>query len=308
MKILGMIISKQLLTGLALFVWTASAMGQPPEATPATPQTGQPATGEETKADRASADSATPAPKAGDRMEIEIAPGIKMAFRWCPPGKFMMGSPATEERRSTNETQHEVTLSNGFWLAETEVTQAQWRAVTSEEPTNFLGDKLPVQSINWHKAQYFVNLAKKSAGMTMRLPTEAEWEYACRAGATTPFAYGNFMNGTEANIDGDNPQPYNHPKGPSRKKPIEVASFKPNAWGLHDMHGNVLEWCADWYGDFTSAPATDPTGPEKGEQRVARGSSWDDFGSQCRSACRDRYEPTRGVGDLGFRPVLSPNK
>ncbi|MBP5510082.1 MAG: formylglycine-generating enzyme family protein [Kiritimatiellae bacterium] len=217
-----------------------------------------------------------------------------MRFRWCPAGTFTMGSPPTEEGRSYDERQHEVTLTKGFWMAETEVTQRQWKGVMGGNPSDFKGDDRPVENVSWDDCQEFI--AKVNARLPdvqMRLPTEAEWEYACRAG--TGGAYGGTGNLDEMGWYYGNSGRWTHP----------VKQKRPNAWGLYDMHGNVWEWCADRCGEYPSGSATDPTGPASGSLRVLRGGSWLDRASYCRSANRDWNNPGYRYGNFGFRLCCS---
>ena len=228
---------------------------------------------------------------------------------WVEPGTFMMGSPVSEPNRSSNEMQHEVTLTKGFWLGKYEVTQAQWREVMGTSPSHFTGDNLPVEEVSWTEAISFCaklteqesGAARLPAGYIYSLPTEAQWEYACRAGTTTATAYGNTLSSTQANFRGTNP--YNGgATGPYLGKTTNVGSYAANAWGFHDMHGNVYEWCHDWYGHYSSA--TDPVGPISGTARVARGGSWGGSGGDCRSANRNGLSPGLRHNYLGFRLSL----
>ena len=234
---------------------------------------------------------------------------IGIEFASIPAGKFLMGSPATEKERSPNETQHEVTLTQGFLMGVHEVTQAQYAQVMGKNPSDFQGDNLPVETVSYKDALEFCQKlsdlpAEKAAGRKYRLPTEAEWEYCCRAGTSTPFHFGNELNGTQANCDGEFPYGTTQ-KGPSLGKTSPVGSYPPNAWGLHDMHGNVWEWCADRYGDYPKGPITDPLGSEVGSYCVFRGGSWNDVAAICRSADRFRDDPSLRDGRVGFRLALS---
>ncbi len=230
-------------------------------------------------------------PKAGDVNTITLPGGAEMRFRWCPPGTFMMGSPETEEGRNSDETLHRVTLTKGFWLGETEVTQRQWESVMGNNPSRFKGADLPVERVSWDECQNFIQRVNEQLNCGMRLPTEAEWELACRAGTTGP--YGGTGNPKEM---GWYSGIQTHP----------VGQKTPNAWGLCDMHGNVWEWCADWYGYYPSGNVTDPTGPSSGANRVDRGGCWGDDARDCRSANRHRFEPGRRIHYLGFRVALAP--
>ena len=235
-------------------------------------------------------------PKAGDRMVVEIAPGMQMAFRWCPPGTFTMGSPESEKARDNDETQHQVTLSKGFWLAETEVTQGQWKTIMKSNPSRFKGsDQLPVEWVSWDEAKEFLKKAQAPAGMALRLPTEAEWEYACRAGTTGPYA------GELAEMAWyiDNAGDKTHP----------VGTKQANAWGLRDMHGNVLEWTRDWYGSYPAGELIDPGGPPSGVHRVPRGGLFSANATGCRAAYRFSFGPAlRSRFYMGFRPALVPSQ
>jgi formylglycine-generating enzyme required for sulfatase activity len=235
----------------------------------------------------------------GEEREWQIAPGVKMTFCWCPPGDFIMGSPETEnERWNDDEDQVHVTLTKGFWMAKTEVTQAQWRAVMGKNPSHFKGDDLPVETVSWDDAQEFIKKVNGSGeipeGGKVCLPTEAQWEYACRAGEKGPFSGGTL----------DQVAWYNENSG---GKTHPVGTKKSNAWGLHDMHGNVWEWCADWYDDSLRG-GTDPSGPSSGVYRVYRGGSWGGLAARCRAAYRLRYSPDFRYYYLGFRPALVPSE
>jgi formylglycine-generating enzyme required for sulfatase activity len=216
-----------------------------------------------------------------------------------------MGSPENEPGRSGNEQQHRVTLTKGFFMQTTEVTQGQWRAVMGSNPSFFknCGDNCPVDNVSWNDVQDFIKrLNAKDDRANYRLPTEAEWEYAARSGSSTPFAFGNCLSASQSNYDGRRPLNGCN-KEQYRKKPVKVASFSPNAWGLYDMHGNVWEWCADWYGEYPQSAVVDPLGPEKANRRVLRGGSWDNGGRYVRSAYRYGYKPTRRFRHYGFRVV-----
>ena len=225
-----------------------------------------------------------------------------------PKGKFLMGSPESEEGRYKSESQHEVTISQNFYMGATEVTQAQWQKVMGNKPSLFKGDELPVEQISWEKAIEFCNRLsempeEKKAGRKYRLPTEAEWEYACRAGTTTPFNFGSQLNGMQANCDGT--KPYGtETKGPHLKNTSPVGTYPANAWGLYDMHGNVIEWCSDLYGEYPSGSVTDPSGPATGSDRVIRGGGWYFGAVDCRSALRIINDPSNRI-NLGFRVALS---
>ena len=263
----------------------------------------------------------------GDRAELTLPGGVKMALRGIPAGTFTMGSPSNEEDREDSENQVQVRLSKGFWMAETEVTVGQFQAFVeasgyrteaeagdgafgwtgSEEkkhkaynwrtPGFTQSDSSPVTCVSWKDAKSFADWAKLS------LPTEAQWEYACRAGTTTPFHFGATITAKQVNYNGNYPYG-NAAKGVFREKTMPVGSFPANAWGLRDMHGNVWEWCADWYDD-TLPGGTDPTGPSSSSSRVSRGGSWFNYAQDCRSANRDYYVPSFRYFSIGFR-VLSP--
>jgi len=224
---------------------------------------------------------------------------IGMKFVWIPPGNFMMGSPKEEKERekfwdgpkAPDETLHKVTLTKGFYMAVYTVTQEQWQEVMGKNPSHFKGEKkLPVEQVSCDDCQEFIKKLREKDKKPYRLPSEAEWEYCCRAGTTTPFHFGETISTEQANYNGD----YIYgtgKKGVNRQKTVPVGSFPANAWGLHDMHGNVWQWCQDWLGDYPQKDVVDPTGPEKGTLRVLRGGSWGGHPGYCRSACRLRLEP-----------------
>ena len=233
--------------------------------------------------------------EAGYRMTLTIK-DVEYAFRWCPPGTFMMGSPENEERRGSIEMQHQVTLTQGFWMLETQVTQAMWEGVRGNNPSFFKGAKLPVERVSWNACQEFIrrlnDLDIAPAGFKFSLPTEAQWEYACRAGTTTAFHFGDTLTHEQANfVDSRN------------RQTTEVGSYPANAWGLHDMHGNVLEWCQDWLGAYPSGAVTDPTGAT-GLRRVVRGGGWNVLAAGCRSDRRSGYAPWELGNLVGFRLAL----
>jgi formylglycine-generating enzyme required for sulfatase activity len=234
--------------------------------------------------------------------DLEVR-GVTQRFRWILPGTFLMGSPKTEPERGDDEVQHEVTLTAGFWLAETACTQALWQAVMGgKNPSAFQDDpRNPVEQVSWEDAQGFIDeLNARVPGLEARLPTEAEWEYACRAGTTTPFSFGENVTPEQVNYDGNAPYAGGK-KGLSRGRTVPVVSLPPNAWGLYEMHGNVWEWCADWYGGYPSEPQVDPRGPAEGANRVLRGGSWFILGRLCRSAYRRGGGPAGRLNDFGFR-------
>ena len=231
--------------------------------------------------------------------------GVTQRFRWIEAGTFLMGSQPNEPQRQANETQHEVTLSKGYWLADTACTQALWQVVMGNNPAYFKDNtNNPVEQVSWNDVQAFIQkLNSMVSGLAACLPTEAEWEYACRAGTTTPFAFGNSISPSQANYDGNYPYAGGQ-KGEYRQKTVPVKSFSPNAWGLYQMHGNVWEWCQDWYDAYPTQAVTDPQGAASGSSRVLRGGSWNNNAQFLRSA--DRYNITSGVRyrSFGFRLVL----
>jgi len=236
----------------------------------------------------------------------ETTAGLNIKMVFIKGGTFIMGSPESEVDRENNEMQHRVTLSN-FYIGRYEVTQKQWRAVMGNNPSHFTNcDNCPVEMISWYDAQEFIKKLNAKMGKTYRLPTEAEWEYACRAGTTTPFNTGHNLTTSQANYDGSLPY-NNNAKGVYRKKTMPVGSFAPNAWGLYDMHGNVGEWCSDWYGNYTSDAKTNPTGPISGSYRALRGGSWYCISQNCRSANRFNSPPPPVYSGFngGFRLVFS---
>lgn len=257
--------------------------------------------------------------KAGDGREVA---GVKLG--WCPAGKFRMGSPPGEPERRPGEDQVEVTLTRGFWMGKFEVTQGQWKRVMGKlpgEPTAELsdGDDLPVGNVNFAEAEAFcrklTELGRQSGELPKdweaRLPTEAQWEYACRAGTTTATAFGDRLSSKQANFKG---KPYNGAEpGPSLGRAAKVGRYPANAWGLHDMHGNTYEWCRDWYHaklpggvdpDLYTARATATLNGDGSASRVRRGGCWTDDGWACRSAFRLRFEPERRYDHIGLRVAV----
>ncbi len=245
--------------------------------------------------------------KSNSKTGPSFTNSLGMEFRFIKPGSFMMGSPTNEPGRDDDETQHKVTLSKGFYIQTTEVTQGQWKAVMGENPSTFkdCGDDCPVESVSWNVVQEFIKGLNKREGKKYRLPTEAEWEYSCRAETTTPFSFGKCLKTDQANYDGNKPLK-GCPKGECRKKTIPVKRFAPNAFGIYDMHGNVWEWCQDWYGEYSSNPKADPTGPSDGFSRVFRGGSRNNSSGDCRSANRNGFAPRFRNNGRGFRLALSP--
>jgi formylglycine-generating enzyme len=252
--------------------------------------------------------------KAGDERTIG---GVKLV--WCPPGRFRMGSPPHEVERRYDEAQVDVTLTKGFWMGKYEVTQGQWQRLLGAfmQPQNKgAGEDFPVYWVSYLEAEEFCRKltaqARASgelpAGWEFRLPTEAQWEYACRAGTTTATAFGDKLSNKQANFQ---QKPYNGAEEvPPLKQAAKVGSYAPNAWGLYDLHGNVWEYCRDWY--HTQLPGgVDPDlSSIKGTinrdgtySRVRRGGAFVEDGWTCRSACRLRYEPERRSDHIGFRVV-----
>jgi sulfatase modifying factor 1 len=234
-----------------------------------------------------------------------IASAQKPTIEWVdiPAGTFTMGSPKSEMEREKNETQHQVTLS-AFRMSKYEVTFEQYDrfcdATGRKKPddSGWGRDSRPVMRVSWDDAKAFAEW------MGCRLPTEAEWEYACRAGTTTPYYTGNNLTTEQANYNGNYPY-YKNPKGRYVERTVRVGNSEPNAWGLYDMSGNVWEWCSDWLGDYPSGPQTNPQGPATGTVRVLRGGSWYSYAAYCRSAFRDSRNPDTRYDDFGFRLVSS---
>ncbi len=246
-------------------------------------------------------------------------PNPPAGLAWIPAGSFTMGSPTTEAQRDSDEMQHMVTLTEGFYMGKYEVTQGQYLAVVGSNPSYFLGDlNRPVEQVSWNEAMDYCALLTQSDRLAgripstwgYRLPTEAEWEYACRAGTTTAFHFGNTIHGGMENfwsyheydaVAGDvyvaSPVGY-------LGRTTTVGSYAPNAFGLYDMHGNVGEWCQDWYGMYPSGAVLDPTGPTSAGDRVMRPGCLGVPGRICRSATRGRYL-VHGNSGLGFRVVLA---
>lgn len=251
-----------------------------------------------------------------------ITNSIGMKLVLIPAGSFVMGSPRGEAERDDKEERHEVSISKPFYMGAFEVTKAQYNAVTNANtpPQKDEGD--PVENLEWVRAKSFceqlsARREEKDAGRSYRLPTEAEWEYACRAGTTTAFHLGDSLSSAQANFNGNYPAG-GASKGAYLRKTAKVGSYKPNAFGLFDMHGNVAEWCADWYAPdyYADSPDEDPLGPplgvvptnftNNGKENffvVVRGGSWLDDGRACRSAYRFRAMPNTRYLFIGFRVV-----
>ena len=251
--------------------------------------------------------------KAGERMTL-IVGGVEYAFRWIPKGAFVMGSPETEPERWGDEVEHNASISRGFWMLEVPITQEMWKSVMKKNPSYHRGffkntKRFPVERVSWNDCQEFIEklngLGGRPKGFIFSLPTETEWEYACRAGTTTPYSFGSLLDGDKANCDGNRPYGV-YRRGTYLGKTSETGKYPPNGWGLYDMHGNVCEWVQDRYGDYPTDDVADPTGPEKGMHRVSRGGAWRFYAANCRSAFRARYEPDRRDNRLGARLVLRP--
>jgi formylglycine-generating enzyme required for sulfatase activity len=247
-----------------------------------------------------------------EKAPKEFTNAIGMKLVLIPAGEFLMGSPADEKDRSNDETQHKVRITKPFYMGTTEVTQAQWKAVMGNNPSQFQGDNLPVETVSWNDCQEFLKKLSAKEGKTYWLPTEAEWEYACRAGTNSRFSfgnddgdlhkYGNYCD--KSNTNGFDWQDKEHDDGHDKTAP--VGSYKPNSWGLYDMHGNVWEWCQDLYVEdyYKSSPAADPTGPTQSAFRVLRGGCWTFFPRLCRSSSRRRIDPDYRGSSIGFRVVV----
>jgi len=239
---------------------------------------------------------------------------LNFKLRYIPPGHFIMGSPIDEPERRDNETQHHVQLTTGYWLGETTISQALWQAVRGENPSEFKKGEaplMPVDSVSWDDCQRFLNeFNQHHQGLSLSLPSEAQWEYACRAGTTTPFYTGSNLTTTEANYDGNfpyNPLSNNNEKVLYREKtlPLIPSDFTPNAWGLYQMHGNVWEWSQDEFGDYNELPAIDPVNEganaNSSALRVLRGGGWHGLGHYCRSASRRHFLAGGAVNNIGLR-------
>jgi formylglycine-generating enzyme required for sulfatase activity len=251
-------------------------------------------------------------------------PTASIEMLWCKPGTFMMGSPESEEGRELDsegkktkysETQHQVTLTKGFYLGKYEVTQAQWKKVVGTSPSKFKGEDRPVEKVNWPDSIEFcqkLTLLERKAGRLpdgweYALPTEAQWEYTCRAGTTSVFSFGDSLSSKQANFNGTNPYG-GAAVGPNQQQTTDVGSYGANPWGFYDMHGNVWEWCADWMGNYPTGSLTDSKGPASGKYQVQRGGSWYDSGTFLRSAERLNYSRSNRYPSVGFRLCLRQNK
>jgi len=228
--------------------------------------------------------------------KITLGNEVSLDLVLIPPGKFVMGSPPIEIGHHVSETQHEVTLTKPFYMGKYEVTQEQWEKVMGNNPSQVKGEKLPVTNASWENCQEFIKRLNANTSGGYRLPTEAEWEYSCRAGTTTAYSFGDKLTKAIAN----------YATGPQGRTKA-VGSYNPNAFGLHDMHGNVWEWCEDWRGDYRAGGVIDPKGPPTGERRILRGGSCDGA-SDCRSSGRINFgSPAYRVTFNGFRLAKTIN-
>jgi formylglycine-generating enzyme required for sulfatase activity len=248
------------------------------------------------------------------RLPVEITNSIGMKLRLIPAGEFMMGSPDSDSDAGSNEKpQHKVRITKPFYLGVYEVTQAEYERVMETNPSWFSPrgmakekvagldtGRFPVEYVSWEDATKFCKKLSAKEGKTYRLPTEAEWEYACRAGTTTRYSFGD---------DEESLGEYAWYRDGSDNRTHPVGEKKPNAWGLHDMHGNVWEWCADCYGRdyYAVSPTDDPVGPETAAYRVLRGGCWVFNARYCRAAYRRRFEPRLRYTSLGFRVAVVPS-
>ena len=233
---------------------------------------------------------------------------VSQRMRWIPAGTFLMGSPESEHDRRDNEgPQHMVTISQPFWMMQTAVPQELWNAVMAENPSHFQDEqngRLPVENCDWDQSVAFCDAVNQNVpGLNLRLPTEAEWEYACRSGTESAFAFGDDITTDQANFDGN--YPYRSHEGIDREKTISVDDLYQNPWGLIQMHGNVRDWCADWYAEYSAETQVDPEGPKSGSTRVMRGGSWISHASWLRSAYRSYWLPGARFYNLGLRCVSS---
>jgi uncharacterized protein (TIGR02996 family) len=253
--------------------------------------------------------------KLEERLRSLVAVGVKpvgpfwtnsigMRFAWIPAGTFVMGSPKKERKRQKNEIQHKGTFTRGFFLAVHPMTQGYWREIIGNNPSYHQGDDLPVEQVSWDDCQTFLGQMSVREGHAYRLPTEAEWEYACRAGTTTLFYFGETISTVQVNYDGKHPYGDGE-EGVDRNRTVPVGSFPANALGLHDMHGNVFEWCSDLDGDYASGDSIDPQGPLEGVRRILRGGSFRDQAKVVRSAFRLGYGPWVRVIFVGFRAAMT---
>jgi len=224
------------------------------------------------------------------REEEDLGKGVKLEMVLVPAGKFVMGSPKKEDGRYDDKTQHEVTLTKPFYMGKYAVTQEQWESVMGNNPSYTKGAKLPVTDVSWKDCQEFIKKLNAKPNGGYRLPTEAEWEFACRAGTTTAYSFGDKITPSDAN--------YNDSKV---GKPMKVGSYFPNAFGLYDTHGNVWEWCEDWFAAYSKKSVIDPKGPAKGKCRVLRGGSFLVLVSYARSSTRFLNSPSVRFRDNGFR-------
>jgi len=242
--------------------------------------------------------------KYGLYAEVNIKQVIQR-FRWIAPGRFWMGSPESEVDRGRDEIFHEVIVTKAYWLADTVCTQALWQVVIGGNPSYFKGEQRPLERVSWQNVRDFINkLNQFKPGWELRLPTEAEWEYACRAGTNTPFSFGGNVTPARVNYCGDHYYA-DGKKGLYRRETVVVKTLPPNAWGLYEMHGNVWEWCQDWYGDYPTQFQLDPQGPNTGDDRVLRGGGWYNGGGYVRAAYRLNYRPSDANSNTGFRLARS---
>ncbi len=251
-------------------------------------------------------------------LEKLLTNSIGMKLVLVPPGTFLMGAPESETGRRLNETpQHEVNISQAFYVGVHTVTQQQYQYVVSLNPSRFqqAGGQAtlehPIENVSWEDALAFCRLlsalpAELEAGRTYRLPTEAEWEYTCRAGSQLPFGFGASLTSLQANFDGH--YPWAGPRGPFLQQTTKIGSYPCNNFGLCETHGNVWEWCNDWYdeGYYRVSPQRDPQGPPQGTVRVLRGGCWRSHAATCRSAYRNGLAPTKRDSYTGFRVVAQP--
>jgi formylglycine-generating enzyme required for sulfatase activity len=237
----------------------------------------------------------------GDAARVWDDPLTRSRFRLLDPGVFRMGTPPAEERREPQESLHEVRLTRGFYVSETEVTQAAWRRVMGSNPSHFeaCGPRCPVERVNWHDVQRFIGRLNAQGTPGYRLPTEAEWEYACRGGSPLPFGHRATLSSRDANINGN--YPYQAPRGVHRQSTTPVGRFPPNAFGLYDMSGNVWEWTADDHCPYPAGPATDPIGACGSQYKVIRGGSWAFDAGSARCGVRYTHRPQDLGYSLGFR-------